>query len=161
MWRKLLSTHDDGLLTFLRLALFVAFIPHGAQKALGWFGGGGIAGTVHFFSGMGIPVVLSYLAIAAEFLGAIALFFGFLSRVAAFGLACNMVVAVTLVHWQNGFFMNWFGNQAGEGWEYHLLALTVLLAVMVRGGGAWSCDRAIWLGMETRTKREIGLRKSA
>lgn len=161
MWRKLLSTPDDGLLTFLRIALFVVFIPHGTQKVFGWFGGPGLAGTFAMFGGMGIPGVLTVLAITAEFAGSIALFFGFLSRVAAFGLACNMVVAVTTVHWRNGFFMNWTGTQGGEGFEYHLLALTLLLAVMIRGGGAYSADRAVWLSSDSRSRREISLLKSA
>ncbi|MGZ3720288.1 MAG: DoxX family protein [Bdellovibrionota bacterium] len=161
MWRKLISTPEDPLLTFLRVALFVVFIPHGMQKAFGWFGGPGYAGTMNFFTSQQIPAFLAFLAIAAEFAGAIALFFGLLTRVAAFGLACNMVVAITTTHWQNGFFMNWAGNQRGEGFEYHLLAITLLLAVMVRGAGAWSVDRAVWLSSEMRARREIGLRRTA
>jgi putative oxidoreductase len=161
MLRKLLSTQDDGLLTFLRLAIFVTFLPHGAQKALGWFGGPGFSGAVHSFNQMGLPGALAVLDIAAEFLGPIALLFGLLTRVAAFGLACVMVVAVTLVHWHNGFFMNWMGNQAGEGFEYHLLAISLLLALMVRGGGAPSVDRTWWLSLEAKSKREIGLRRTA
>ena len=86
-WRKLLATSDDGLLTFLRIALFIVFFPHGAQKALGWFGGGGFGPTMGFFSSYGIPGFLAFFAITAEFAGSIALLFGFLSRVAAFGIA--------------------------------------------------------------------------
>ncbi len=160
-WRKLLSTPDDGLLTFLRVALFVVFFPHGAQKALGWYGGGGFGPTMDFLTGAGAPSFLAFLAIAAEFAGAIALLFGALTRVAAFGIACVMVVAVTTTHWQNGFFMNWLGNQAGEGFEYHLLALTILLAVMVRGGGAWSVDRTLWLGARANGRPALGLRHTA
>jgi putative oxidoreductase len=161
MWRKLLSTPDDGLLTFLRVALFVVFFPHGAQKVLGWFGGPGYPGALHFLEGAGAPGFLAFLAIAAEFAGSIALLFGFLTRVAAFGIACNMVVAVAAVHWQNGFFMNWSGAQAGEGFEYHVLALTILLGVMVRGGGALSADRALWRTSANGARREIGLKRTA
>lgn len=160
-WRKLLSTPDDGLLTFLRVALFVVFFPHGAQKALGWFGGGGFGPTMSYFTSSDVPSVLAFLAITAEFVGSIALLFGFLTRVAAFGVACVMVVAVTTTHWQNGFFMNWAGNQAGEGFEYHLLALTILLSVMVRGGGAWSVDRTLWLGARANGRPALGLRNTA
>jgi putative oxidoreductase len=161
MWRKLIATSDDGLLTFLRGALFVVFFPHGAQKLFGWFGGPGFPGSVDMLTGMGAPALLAYLAILAESLGAIALLAGFLARVAAFGIACNMVVAIALVHWRHGFFMNWMGSKAGEGFEYHLLALAILLSVMVRGGGAWSVDRALWLRSMMRAKREIGLRRTA
>ena len=43
--------------------------------------------------------------------------------------------------------MNWSGNQRGEGFEYHLLALALALLIMVRGAGAWSLDRVLegWL----------------
>ena len=68
---------------------------------------------------------------------------GFLSRVAAFGVACVMVGAIWLVHWPNGFFMNWSGKQAGEGFEYHLLVIAISLALMIAGSGKWSVDRII------------------
>lgn len=68
---------------------------------------------------------------------------GFLTRVAAFGILCDMIGAIAIVHWPNGFFMNWMGKQAGEGFEYHLLAIAMALALMVAGGGRWSVDRAI------------------
>lgn len=160
-WRKLLSTPDDGLLAFLRIMLFAVFIPHGLQKTLGWFGGAGYTGTMMAFAAQDIPGTLAMLAVVAESLGALALLFGALARVAAFGLACDMVVAVTTTHWRNGFFMNWANAQAGEGFEYHLLALTLLFAVMIRGAGALSVDRALWLKSETKAKREIGLRRTA
>jgi len=66
-----------------------------------------------------------------------------LTRIAAFGIACVMLVAIATVHWPNGFFMNWYGNQKGEGFEYHLLALGVAIAVIVVGGGVWSLDLAL------------------
>ena len=75
------------------------------------------------------------LAIAAEFLGSLGLITGFLSRIAAFGIAVNMIVAVKMVHGANGFFMNWFGNQKGEGFEYHILAIGLALIVMIYGAG--------------------------
>ena len=127
-----------------RLALGLVMFPHGAQKVLGWFGGYGFTGTMGFFTGtMHLPAVLAFLAIAAEFAGALGLIFGFLSRVAAFGIACNMIVAIVMVHGANGFFMNWFGKQAGEGFEYHLLALGLALVVMIAGAGSVSIDRLL------------------
>lgn len=161
LWRKLIATPEDGLLTFLRLALFCLFFPHGAQKVLGWFGGQGFSPTMNYFTSSGIPGYLAFLAIVAEFVGSIALAFGFLTRVAAFGIACVMVVAITTTHWENGFFMNWMGTKAGEGFEYHLFALTLLLSVMVRGGGALSVDHTLWLQSRDKGRPAMGLRHSA
>lgn len=141
---QLLLKTDSSVSTFLvRVALGVVFFPHGAQKVLGWFGGHGLGGTYGFFTGtLGIPAVLAALAIAAEFLGSLGLLFGAFTRVAAFGVAAVMTVAMTM-HWQHGFFMNWFGNQKGEGIEFHLLALAMAIYLMIRGGGALSLDGAI------------------
>jgi putative oxidoreductase len=119
----------------------LVFFAHGAQKALGWFGGYGFSGTMGFFTHtMGIPAPLAFLAICAEFLGGLGLILGFLSRIAAFGIFCNMVVAVMMVHHNFGFFMNWAGNQKGEGFEFHLLAMAMALAIMAAGAGALSID---------------------
>lgn len=141
--RKLLSTPNDIILTIVRLVFGIVFFAHGAQKALGWFGGYGYSGTMGFFTQMHIPWIFGNLAIAAEFLGGIGLIVGALTRVAAFGISMNMLVAVLMVHLSNGFFMNWTGQQKGEGFEYHLLALTIALILMVKGGGAFSVDRAL------------------
>lgn len=138
-----MNTTDDFVMTLLRLALGAVFFAHGAQKVLGWFGGYGFRGTLGFFTQqMHIPAVLAVLAIAAEFLGGIGLLAGFLGRVAAFGILCNMLVAVLMVHRQFGFFANWAGTQKGEGYEYHILAMVICLAVMIRGSGALSIDRS-------------------
>jgi putative oxidoreductase len=143
MLRKLLSTSDDRVLLLLRLALGVVMFPHGAQKALGWYGGAGLDATIAQFGQMGIPSFLSMLVIAAEFLGSILLVVGFMGRVAAFGIACVMVGAVIMVALPNGFFMNWSGQQAGEGFEYHILAFVLAAVIMWRGSGAASIDRAL------------------
>jgi putative oxidoreductase len=140
---KLLYTRDDWGAFVARLALGIVMFPHGAQKVLGWFGGEGFGPTLHGFTQMGIPVIFGLLAIAAEFLGSLGLIVGLLGRVAAFGVFCNMVVAVFMVHLKNGFFMNWMGNQKGEGFEYHLLAIGLALVVMILGSGAVSLDRTI------------------
>jgi putative oxidoreductase len=144
MIRKLLPTDNDAVTTMLRLALGVVFFAHGAQKALGWFGGYGFSGTMQFFTGtMHIPALFAVLAIAAEFLGSLGLILGALTRVAAFGIASNMVVAIAMVHAKVGFFMNWSGTQKGEGFEFHLLAIAVAIYLMIKGAGAASVDRAI------------------
>ena|SRR5690348_3089657 len=143
MVARLLATHDDAMLALLRLALGVVFFAHGAQKMLGWFGGYGYGATLGAFTGMGIPAPLAFLAICAEFFGGIGLIIGCLSRIAAFGITCNMIVAVALVHWHFGFFMNWAGTQKGEGFEFHILALAMLALVLAKGAGALSVDRLL------------------
>jgi putative oxidoreductase len=133
----------DGSVTglILRLTLAVVLFPHGAQKVLGWFGGPGFGRTVQFFTQQqGIPVVFALLAMAAEFLGPLGLAVGLLTRVAAFGIGCEMLVIMATVHWPNGFFMNWSGTQAGEGFEYHLLVVGIAITLILRGAGAWSVD---------------------
>jgi len=151
MLRKLVHTPHDYTLTVLRLAMGVIFFAHGAQKVLGWYGGNGYSGTMGYFTHqMGIPAPFAVLAILAEFLGGIGLFFGLFARVAAFGIAVNMAVAIFLVHAPNGLFMNWYGNQRGEGFEYHLLAIAMGAALMARGAGAWSLDRLLERGLTSR-----------
>ncbi len=142
--RKLLSTPNDFTLTLVRLVMGIVFFSHGAQKMLGWFGGYGFHGTMGFFTQqLGIPAPLAFLAICAEFFGGLGLIVGLLSRIAAFGIMVNMLVAIVTVHRFNGFFMNWTGQQKGEGFEYHLLALAVGLVVLIKGAGALSIDRAL------------------
>ncbi len=128
----------------LRLTLVLVFFPHGAQKVLGWFGGYGFTGTMGFFTGtMGLPYAIALLPIVTEFLAPFALVAGFFTRIAALALGVNMLVAVLMVHLSNGFFMNWYGTQKGEGFEYHLLVIGIALALVVHGAGRWSVDAAI------------------
>jgi putative oxidoreductase len=115
--------------------------PHGAQKVLGWFGGFGFSGTYGFLTQqMHIPAALALLVFAAEFLGPIGLFFGLFGRIAAFGIAVDFLVAALMVHRPNGFFMNWSGQQKGEGVEFFILAIGIAIAIMIGGSGAWSID---------------------
>jgi len=144
MLRKLLATENDVGLLILRLGLGVVMLPHGLQKTLGLFGGYGFAGTYGFFTDkMGVPGMAAVLVILAESLGALGLILGFLTRLGALGIGMVMAGAVAMVHWPNGFFMNWAGSQAGEGFEYHLLAIAIALVLLIKGGGAASIDRQI------------------
>src|SRR6059058_4079600 len=144
MIRKLYATDDNTATVILRLVLGLVFFAHGAQKMLGWFGGYGFSATMGFFTGMmHIPAPLAFLAIVAEFFGGLGLILGFLTRIAAFGIAVNMLVAIATVHGAFGFFMNWSGTQRGEGFEYHLLVLAMTAFLMIRGAGAFSVDRAV------------------
>jgi putative oxidoreductase len=144
MFHKLFSTSNDFVLTIVRLVLGVTFFMHGAQKMLGWFGGYGFHATMGVFTQhMGISAPLAILAICAEFFGGLGLLVGLLSRIAALGIIVNMLVAIATVHHVNGFFMNWTGQQKGEGFEYHLLAIALAIVVLIKGSGAVSIDRAI------------------
>jgi putative oxidoreductase len=138
-----MGTSSDVSLTILRLVLGVVFFAHGAQKMLGWFGGYGFQGTMGFFEHMGMPAPVALLIICTEFFGGLGLIVGLLTRIAALGIGVEMIGAVFMVHLQNGFFMNWYGTQKGEGFEYHLLAIAVAAALLLRGSGAFSLDRTL------------------
>lgn len=140
-----------------RLALGLVMFPHGAQQARGWFGGYGFSATMGFFTGqMHIPAFFAFLVVMAEFAGSIGLILGLFSRVSAFGIAVNMLVAVLMVDAPNGIFMNWMSTQKGEGFEYHLLALGLALVVIVFGGGKWSIDSVLFGWLERIEKSNSG-----
>jgi putative oxidoreductase len=144
MLKRLIQTEQDYALTMARLVLGVIFFAHGGQLMPGWFGGHGFSGSMQFFTQqLGVPVVFAFLAIAGQFFGGIMLIAGLAGRAAALAIACIMAVAVVKVHWQFGLFMNWFGAQKGEGFEYHLLAIALGLVIVLRGSGAFSLDRLL------------------
>ena len=144
MFAKLLHTRNEWMLTLIRVTAGGVMLPHGLQKLLGWFGGPGFTRTMHGFGQMGFPAPLVFLAIVAESFGALGMILGCLSRIAAFGVAVDMIVAALAVYGRTGmFFMNWGGTQKGEGIEFHLLLIAMSLAVMIAGGGALSVDRAL------------------
>ena len=138
---RLLATQNDVALTIARIALAGVMLPHGLQKAFGMFGGYGFAGTMGFFTEkMHIPAPLGFLVILTECLGSLLLLSGLGSRIMAFVIGCVISVASLMVALPNGFFMNWFGTQKGEGVEYALLMLGLAAVVVLRGGGAFSLD---------------------
>ncbi len=139
----ILRTNDNITFLFLRLVMGIVIIPHGAQKLLGWFGGYGLDGTMGYFASLGVPALFGWLAITAEVVGGLALMAGFLSRIAAFGVAATLVTAVMLQHASVGFFMNWGGTLQGEGFEYHILAVAICTAIMIGGSGPYSVDRLL------------------
>src|SRR5882757_1201303 len=141
----MLETDGDWVVTIVRIVLGVVFFAHGAQKALGWFGGAGLQSTVRVFrEQLRIPAPLALLSVAAEFLGGLGLIVGLLSRIAALGIAAVMIVALVAVHGKFGFFMNWYGEKQGHGIEYHILVLALALAVIIKGAGAFSLDQVLY-----------------
>lgn len=142
MFREIFQTDNTTGFMFLRLSLGIVMFFHGAQKALGWFGGPGLEKTIQIFTtSYHFPTAVAVLIIVVEFLGAIGLFIGLLTRIAATAIAVNIAVCAFLNHIHHGFFMNWFGKQAGEGYEYHILVIGICFALIVKGAGALSFDR--------------------
>ncbi|WP_455388729.1 DoxX family protein [Petrachloros mirabilis] len=142
--KALFLTDDSWTGLILRLTLGLVMFPHGAQKLLGWYGGFGFDGTIGFFTQqMGMPWAIAFLVILGESLGSVALLGGLLTRFTAASMGVIMLGAITMVHLPHGFFMNWFGKQQGEGYEYHLLVIGIAAALLVTGAGRWSIDRVI------------------
>jgi putative oxidoreductase len=162
--RRAIQTERSYALLVLRVALAIVIFPHGAQKLLGWYGGPGVDGTMQLFAAIGVPAGIALLVIVSDFFGSLALAIGLVGRFAAFGTTMVMVGAMVLVHGQHGFFLNWNGDQAGEGIQFHLLVLAVSVVLMVKGSGAWSIDRLL-LGSLTQptneVARELDLRRAA
>lgn len=90
-----------------------------------------------------LPVFISFLVIMIEFFGAVGLIAGFASKLWALLLIFIMAGAIFTTNYRNGFFMNWFQNQDGEGYEYHLLVIGMCLALLLTGSGACSLDGLI------------------
>lgn len=149
--QKLTSTDDSYMGLVIRVTAGLVMFPHGAQKLFGWFGGFGFTNTMNFMTGNGLPWIFALLVVLGESLGAIALIFGFFGRFMSFGFFMIMLGAIFMVHLQHGFFMNWFGKQGGEGFEYHLLMMGLALGTMVGGSGKFSIDRLIngWVKQDT------------
>ncbi|TGK02873.1 DoxX family protein [Leptospira langatensis] len=143
MFYSLVQTRDGLAPLFLRLGLAICIFPHGAQKAMGWFDGAGFETAMDYFtSTLGAPYFLGVLVIGFEFVGTIALVLGLLTRIWAFGIGVTLVVAAS-THASYGFFMNWFGDKGGEGFEYHILAVAMAFALFFFGSGSFSIDRKL------------------
>jgi putative oxidoreductase len=143
MFKQFLRTDNSPAQLFIRLALGVVMFPHGAQKVLGWFGGPGFAKTLQAFAGMGFPMWLVIALMVVESLGSLLLIAGFLTRLWALGIGTSITICMLMNHVQHGFFMNWFGQQKGEGFEYHILVIGICLALLIKGGGMLSVDRGV------------------
>lgn len=136
----LLITNGGVAALIIRITLGVVMSAHGSMMALGWFGGPGVmASARQLREHSGVPIVIGAFFTLVELFAGLALVVGLLTRPAALGIAAIMVGA-TVIHLSDGFFMNWFGQKNGEGYEYCLLALAMALSVMITGAGAFSID---------------------
>lgn len=143
--KKILATNPANTTALIaRLAIGLVIFPHGAQKLFGWFGGYGFSGTMSFLTGGAhVPSFIAVLVILIESFGALFVFAGFLTRIAALGLLLQFLGVMFTIHLQNGFFMNWSGTQKGEGIEFFLLLIALALILLFTGGGRASVDAAI------------------
>lgn len=138
----LFASGNDWTGLILRLFLGLIIFPHGAQKLLGWFGGYGFSGTMNFFTGtVQLPWLIGFLVIIIEFFGSLFLVAGLGSRIWAVMMIVLMLGIIFSSHIQYGFFMNWSGSQAGEGYEFHLMVIGICIAVILNGSGRLSLDR--------------------
>ena len=155
--KKILATNSNNWTAlFARLALGITIFPHGAQKLLGWFGGFGFTGTMGFLTTQAhLPWILAFLVIIIESIGALALIFGFGTRIAAFGILINFLGILFTTHLNNGFFMNWY-SQGGkaEGIEYFILLFGLAIVALIAGGGKASIDAAL-TGQTTKIKSPL------
>ena len=127
----------DVALLLARIIVGVVFMAHGAQKLFGAFGGPGLSGFVAMMGPIG------YLVAIGEFFGGLGIVVGFLSRFSAASIIVIMLGAIAMVHGKVGFFMNWMGKQPGEGFEYHLLAIGILLVILIVGPGRYALGRML------------------
>jgi putative oxidoreductase len=139
--KKIFQTNDNMAATILRIVLGLIILPHGAQKLLGWFGGFGFTGTMNFFTEtVHLPWIIGLLVIMIEFFGSLMLIAGLATRVVSILMIINFAGVIISSHIPYGFFINWLGNQKGEGYEYHLLVIGMALSLLVSGGGKFSAD---------------------
>ena len=143
MFKAFIKTDESGVQLLLRLALAFVMFPHGAQKVLGWFGGPGFEKTIGAFSDMGFPIWATVALMVIELFGSVLLAAGYLTRLWAFAMGTAITICMFLNHVEHGFFMNWFGQQKGEGFEFHILVVAIAVALLIGGGGAMSIDRKL------------------
>lgn len=147
MAQTIVKTNDSLGAFILRVVLGIVVFPHGAQKVLGWFGGGGFKATLDgMTAGFGLPAIVVILVMLVEFVGALMLIFGVYTRITALCMFFLFTGIIFIAQLPNGFFMNWSGQNAGEGYEYHLLVLGMSLALVSLGGGRWSVDKGLTKG---------------
>jgi len=142
--KKIFITNDNKAATLLRVVLGLVVFPHGAQKLLGWFGGFGFTGTMNFFTEtVQLPWIIGFLVIVIEFVGSLMLIAGVATRFVALLFLINFIGVIITSHIPNGFFINWLGNQKGEGYEYHLLIIGMAASLLISGAGKLSVDRVL------------------
>lgn len=156
MMRKIAKTDDSWASIVLRVWLAIVIFPHGAQKLFGWFGGYGFSGTMSFFTDtMGLAWIIGFGVIVLESVGSVVLLAGIAIRLWAVAYTTLALGIIFTSHIQHGFFMNWFGTQSGEGYEYFLLWIGMSSALVISGGGKFSLDAwLVKIGKESNTANQ-------
>jgi putative oxidoreductase len=140
MKKMIFETSNNYAPVALRILLSLVLFPHGAQKLLGWFGGFGFDGSMEYFTGtVGLPWIVGFMVIIIEFFGPIFLLLGFATRLWSLGVL-SVMVGVIITSFNDYFFMNWFGTQKTEGYEFFLLAIGMSLSLVISGAGKFSID---------------------
>ena len=143
MKKIIFQTNSGYALLPVRLLLSIVLFPHGAQKLLGWFNGYGFDGTMSFFTDtVGLPWIIGFLVILIEFFGPISLFVGFATRLWSIAILIVMT-GIIFTSFPDHFFMNWYGTQDTEGFEFFLLAIGMSLSLIIYGAGRLSVDAKI------------------
>jgi putative oxidoreductase len=142
----LFNTNNDYTGFISRLTIGLILFPHGAQKVFGWFGGPGFTNVMNYFTQTAnLPRIIAFLVIVIEFVGSLCMILGFATRLWSIAIIILFTGIIFKAHVANGFFMNWFGNQSGEGYEYHLLIIGLALIVLLNGGGKYSLDKYLMI----------------
>lgn len=141
--------HISGLV--LRVTAALVILPHGCQLLFGWFGGMGYAAAMNYFKQTeGLPVMIGFLVILLQFAGSLLILLGTLTRLVSAAMIFLFLGMIVTSHWQHGFFMNWMGTGAGEGFEFHLLVIGLCLSLVMNGAGVYSIDA--WLSKKWMQK---------
>jgi putative oxidoreductase len=142
MLNKIFRNSSMWSILFLRLGAGGVFFIHGIGKLLsiGPYAAG-LAGTAGFLAGLGVPVPLlfSWLVALVETFGGLFILVGLFTRYAAIATGINMIVALALVHWKNGFAVG------KGGYEFVLLLMFLSLSLMFSGAGKkWVLERKLF-----------------
>lgn len=140
---KLTSSEPSATPLILRITFAVVLWPHGAQLLLGYFGGPGYSNSMAMFSLFGLPGIISFLVIFLQFFGSLFILTGFFIRITALASIVLFIGMIVKAHLSFGFFMDWTGTSKGEGFEYQILVIGILLSLVVKGAGTYSIDNLI------------------
>jgi putative oxidoreductase len=149
--QQLTTTQSATSPFILRLIFAIVLWPHGAQLLLGLFGGPGYANSMAMFGMFGLPSIVSFLVIFLQFFGSLFILLGLFTRLATAATIILFIGMIVKAHLSFGFFMDWTGTLQGEGFEYHILAIGILVSLTITGAGKYSIDG--WISKQRKEDR--------